>query len=286
MHKREMLRLLDRPGGRWALQAFTNALARRQLRPKAASVFWDGQMWLHRYDRDFFPDCTYYNYSINSASAWPTQKCKCEQTSEYFWFLLYRPKPGDVIVDIGAGRGEDAFAFSSAVGPTGRVLAVEAHPETFLYLRKTCEYNRFDNVRALNLAVSDAPGEVFIGTQDNWLANAITSIDSAGSYKVSAETLDNLFDREGFAQVDFLKMNIEGAETAALRGLERWRSRVRSACIACHDFLADSGGGDQLRTRAGVAAALKDMGFNLAFRDEAAEPWVRNHVYGVRIDLV
>ena len=282
MHKRAMLRLLDRPGGRWALQAFTNALVRRQLRSNAASVFWDGEMWVHRYDRDFFPDCNYYDYSINSASAWPTQKRKREQNSEYFWFHSYRPEPGDVIVDIGAGRGEDAFAFSRAVGPHGRVLAVEAHPETFLYLRKTCEYNRLENIRVLNLAISDTRGEVLISTGSDYVANALTAEPSAGSYRVHAETLDNLFDREGIARVDFLKINIEGAETAALRGLVRWYSRVGSVCIACHDFLADSGGGDQLRTRASVIAALQQMGFKVVLRDDAPEPWVRGHVDGFR----
>jgi hypothetical protein len=33
-----------------------------------------------------------------------------------------------------------------------------------------------------------------------------------------------------------------------------------------------------------VAAALKQMGFNVVFRDDAPEPWVRDHVYGVRTD--
>jgi FkbM family methyltransferase len=282
MQKRDMLRLLDRPGGRWALQAFTSALARRQLRSSAVSVFWDGEMWVHRYDRDFFPDSPSYSYSINSASTWPAQRRKREQNSEYFWFHTYRPKPGDIIVDIGAGRGEDAFAFSRAVGPQGRVLAVEAHPETFLYLRKTCEYNRLENVRVINLAIADAPGEVLISTAPDYLANAISTRPSPGSYPVPAETLDNLFDREGIARVDFLKMNIEGAETAALRGLARWCSRVSSVCIACHDFLADSGGGDHLRTRAGVIATLQQMGFNIVVRDDAPEPWVRGHVDGFR----
>jgi len=34
-----------------------------------------------------------------------------------YWFHVYRPREGDVIVDIGAGRGEDVYAFSLGVGP-------------------------------------------------------------------------------------------------------------------------------------------------------------------------
>lgn len=282
MNKRSMLRLLDRPGGRWALQALTNAIAKRKLGPHAGSVFWDGQMWLHRCSSDVFPDFPYYDYSIVSFSRWPTQVFEWEQNARSFWFHVYQPRPGDVIVDVGAGRGEDTFAFSRAVGPHGRVLAVEAHPETFVYLQKMVEYNRLDNVRALNLAVSDAPGEVFISTEADWQGNSITGVPSPGGHRVPADTLDNLLDREGLSRVDFLKMNIEGAEAAALRGLVRSQSRIRSVCIACHDFLAESGAGDHLRTRAGAIAVLQQMGFSIVVRDDAPEPWVRGHVHGFR----
>jgi hypothetical protein len=53
-------------------------------------------------------------------------------------------------------------------------------------------------------------------------------------------------------------------------------------CIACHDFLAESGASDHLRTRAGVIATLKQMGYKVVARDDAAEPWVRDHVHGTR----
>src|SRR5262245_5196542 len=56
-----------------------------------------------------------------------------------YWFHLYKPQAGDIIVDIGAGRGEDVYAFSQAVGETGHVIAVEPHPESFSILRRFCE---------------------------------------------------------------------------------------------------------------------------------------------------
>ena len=50
--------------------------------------------------------------------------------------LRYQPKPGDTVVDVGAGMGDDTLVFSRMVGPSGRVFSFEAHPDTFRCLQK------------------------------------------------------------------------------------------------------------------------------------------------------
>src|SRR4051794_16582602 len=47
------------------------------------------------------------------------------------------PRPGNTVIDVGAGIGDTTLAFASLVGPSGSVLAVEAHPRTFSCLRET-----------------------------------------------------------------------------------------------------------------------------------------------------
>ena len=50
--------------------------------------------------------------------------------------LRYQPKPGDTVVDVGAGMGDDTLVFSRMVGPSGRVFSFEAHPDNLRCLQK------------------------------------------------------------------------------------------------------------------------------------------------------
>jgi hypothetical protein len=56
---------------------------------------------------------------------------------------------------------------------------------------------------------------------------------------------------------------------------------TRHVCISCHDFLADGGGPDELRTKSFVIQFLTEHGFEIRTREDAAEPWTRDYVYGV-----
>ena len=80
-------------------------------------------------------------------------------------------------------------------------------------------------------------------------------------------------------------MNIEGAERLAIRGLEGIIERTRHVCIGCHDFLADDGGSEQMRTKELVREFLVEHGFRVTTRDDAADPWTRDYVYGVNVRL-
>jgi Methyltransferase FkbM domain len=96
-------------------------------------------------------------------------------------------------------------------------------------------------------------------------------------------TLDDVLERLGIVEVDLLKMNIEGAELAALRGFSRLAS-VRHVVIACHDYRATQGrGSDAMRTNAAVRTLIEGAGFEIFSRDNDPRPWVRDYVYGTRV---
>src|SRR5690349_4464594 len=102
---------------------------------------------------------------------WETRVEKYLRDANDYWFHVYKPQPGDVIVDIGAGRGEDVFAFSRAVGPGGRVFAVEPHPVSFAALQELCAASGLDNVTAVNYACVDRPASLQIETLPVWESN-------------------------------------------------------------------------------------------------------------------
>ena len=188
-----------------------------------------------------------------------------------YWFHEYRPQAGDVVIDVGAGIGEDAVVLSHLVGPEGRVHAIEAHPGTFGCLRSTVERSNLANVETHALAITRDKGTVMISSDAHHLSNSIVA--HGAGVAVDAMNLDEFIERSGHDRIDLLKMNIEGAERGAMMGLQKQAGRVRHLAISCHDFVAEAGGGDQFRTKDAVRARLGELGFDVTERDDAATPW-------------
>lgn len=196
----------------------------------------------------------------------------------------YEPRPGDVVVDIGAGIGEEVPTLARLVAPAGRLYCVEAHPRTFEFLRRTCELNQLHNVSLDNVAISDAPGEVTISDvgDDRNYANTIL-VDMEAGLRVPAMTLSDYFHTRAIEHTDLLVMNIEGAERLALEGMRDVVDRVRHVAIACHDFLADETGNEAMRTKRIVREQLSRYGFEVSDRPGDPRPWLRDFVYGRKV---
>jgi FkbM family methyltransferase len=239
--------------------------------------------WTRRVGRDFFPDGVRFEYTYANFDIWKRQADLFISQTKDFWLQQYRPKEGDVIVDVGAGRGEDTLTFSRAVGATGRVIAIEAHPLSFAILKNFCKLNRLTNVTPLHLALMDKPGTVrIIESASCWTMNAVDSGNGTSGVPVRAGTLDALCEAQKVDNIAFLKMNIEGAERYALLGAQAVMPRIRQICVACHDFRADMGHGEEFRTLAFVGRLLREHGFTLTSRPDDPRDYVRDHVYGLR----
>jgi FkbM family methyltransferase len=195
----------------------------------------------------------------------------------------YRPKPGDVIVDAGAGFGDELLVFAGLVGKKGRVIEIEAHPASFEGLSTLCRLNRLHQVTCVQAALLDAPGTVYITDLPQAFANSVVTGD--GTLPVPAVTLDDLLGRLEAPWVDFLKMNIEGAELQALRGFCNGLRRTRHLAIACHDFRADDGESHLFCTREAVTSLLQSHGFEILDVLRGTDPWERDYVYARSLSL-
>jgi len=275
------LRALDRSPFRPALRSLTTWYARR-LTGADVEVLYEG-MWIHRVGDLYCPDGPRFRYRTHRVRQWPKKVEQGVENARRWWLYRYEPKAGDTILDIGAGAGLDPLVFSRAVGPSGTVVAVEAHPQTFAAMEKFCEKNRLSNVICRHAAVADKPGQATIAGKAGSLGSRLDldGASKAGRQAVPAITIDDLCDERSLDRIDFLKMNTEGAERLAIQGMTRSVSRIRHVCIACHDFLAQADE-DWFRTRAVVVDFLREHGFDIVTRDDAPEPWVRDHVYGAR----
>ncbi|MGW0433352.1 FkbM family methyltransferase [Micromonospora sp. NPDC003197] len=273
------------------------------------SVRYYAGRWIHRY-----PDSVVVNTRIGGLS--PEGQ---DQAAQDVFLYDYQPRPGDTVIDVGAGVGGEVRLFSRLVGERGRVVSIEAHPTTFECLRRTVELNRLTNVTPVECAVVGTPGPVYLEDHpDRHIDNGLTS-DSTNGIAVVGRRLDEIMESLGVDHVDLLKMNIEGAELAVLEASLDVLKSVDHLTISCHDFLAErarlaaaaggderaaAAGGDERAAAAGgdegadwrgsaqdwrrtfgpVTALLRHAGFTVRTRPHDSRPWVRYYVYAARPD--
>jgi FkbM family methyltransferase len=131
-------------------------------------------------------------------------------------------KEGDVVVDLGANIGYFTLLAARLVGSEGKVYSFEPEPLNHGLLLKNIELNRYDNVVAMQKAVSDTSGQVkfFLDRKDTGAHSIYQSDDSREHIEIESVTLDEFFQDKNY-RVNVIKMDIEGAELAALAGMQR-----------------------------------------------------------------
>jgi FkbM family methyltransferase len=138
-----------------------------------------------------------------------------EAIEEYFKW--YRPKPGDLVYDMGAHCGVSTHALSRLVGMEGRVVCFEPDPGNFAILQRNIERHGLENVTALRAAISGQSGKLAFNAEGT-IGSGLSSLllrDSVGStVMVDAMTIEEAFER--FGTPAFCKIDIEGAELEAI----------------------------------------------------------------------
>jgi FkbM family methyltransferase len=150
-------------------------------------------------------------------------------------------RPGMVVADVGAHIGYFALTAAKIVGPYGRVWAFEPNPDSLRYLRRSAERNGLvERVTALPIAVSDATGtaEFHLAPGNRMSSGLFVKHDFERTVRVETGCLDDLVR----GAVDVMKMDVEGAEVRALRGMPRILRQLSTLCIECNPpFLRSSG---------------------------------------------
>jgi FkbM family methyltransferase len=130
-------------------------------------------------------------------------------------------KPGDVVLDIGANIGYYTLIFAKCVGPTGHVFAYEPEPGNFSLLRENVSTNGYRNVTLCQTAVSDRAGHnrLYLDEANAGDCRLYDSGDGRRAVGVETVRLDDCL--AAFpGKIGFVKMDIQGAEPAALRGMQ------------------------------------------------------------------
>jgi len=141
-------------------------------------------------------------------------------------------KKGDTAVDIGANAGYYTLLFSETAGETGHVYAFEPENANYRLLEKNIRLNKAANVSIEKAEVSDTNGFLtFYKSAGNAGGHSLFN-RSAGTktVMVKAFRLDD-YPALKEARIDFIKIDVQGAEPAALAGMKKILRRSRKLKI-------------------------------------------------------
>lgn len=156
-------------------------------------------------------------------------------------FYIHHLREGMVVFDVGAHVGEVTLLLSRFVGQSGQVHAFEASGETFERLQAICQLAGRRNLTLNHVALADREGVVKLHVYDRehsgWnslaerpLREYGIDIDPIGIEEVRAITVDAYCEQNGIAQIDLLKIDVEGAEYQVLEGACHMLAGKRILC--------------------------------------------------------
>ena len=135
-------------------------------------------------------------------------------------------RPGMTVVDVGANVGLLTRQFCQRVGKSGRVYAFEPDPLTFQFL----EFNTrsFKNKELTQCAVSDnqEPALLHLNLTSGTGNSLLNQGHSTESVPVVCTSLDEFLKQRDNPLVDVIKIDVEGAELSALRGMKQTAARL------------------------------------------------------------
>jgi FkbM family methyltransferase len=175
---------------------------------------------------------------------------------------------GMVVLDIGAHLGLYSLIAASRVGKTGTVYAFEPDPRTFPHLVGNIKGNQFEEqVTTVQKAVAEFSGEeaLFLDDSNLSVTALVPSNPSDVATRTACVTVDEFLPAD--ERVDVVKMDIEGAELRALRGMSRTIARASESLtlfIEVHPGALQAAGS----SGEGVVSALEGMGLRAQVIDE------------------
>ncbi len=146
-------------------------------------------------------------------------------------------KPGMTVLDIGAHCGFHTLVHSKSVGTRGRVLAFEPSRSNRKRLRVNLAMNFCRNVNVLPWALGEEEGSATLYVvEGNTVLNSLrpqANARSATPTRVAVRPLDMVLSEWRVENADFIKLDVEGAELAVLRGAARLIDTVPRPVILC-----------------------------------------------------
>lgn len=183
-------------------------------------------------------------------------------------FLKSVIKRGMKVVDVGSNIGYYTLIVADLVGSEGKIFAFEPDTENFRLLQKNISENNCQNVETVNLAVSDKAGtaRLFLSEENQGDHRIYNFGNKRQSIEVKTVSLDDFLKNQ---RIDFIKIDVEGAEPLVFAGMteilknnpqvlimmEFWPHGLRMAGFSPEIFLKN----------------IKDQGFAVYFSENSCK---------------
>jgi FkbM family methyltransferase len=168
-------------------------------------------------------------------------------------------KPGDTFVDVGANIGYFSVMASRLVGPSGKVVSIEASSAMFERLKDSLQRNSCSNTRPVRGAVSDSKGTIKLYLPDAEEGNCGlgSMVRETSTFEESpADTIGHWLLPEEIKTVRLMKIDVEGAESMVMSGLREILPLLPQNAEILAEISPDWGGSDQ------VFSLMEQAGFS------------------------
>ena len=150
---------------------------------------------------------------------------------EFYYFKTDSARP--VIFDCGSNIGMSILYFRKLY-PNARVVAFEAEPEIAALLDKNLKENDIKGVEIIDKAVWTDNNGILFGSES---ADSSSIYSNSEKKKIQSVRLKEYLLKED--HIDFLKMDIEGAETAVLNDCRYTLGHVQNLFVEFHSYLGN-----------------------------------------------
>ena len=136
-------------------------------------------------------------------------------------------KPGMRVIDLGAHIGYFTLLAARAVGPAGKVYSFECDPSNARFLRHNVALNGYgEAVRIVTKAAANHSGvaRFIIDSASSGRGSLALEREADNTIEVECTAVDDVIESQ--EQIGIVKIDIEGTEVDALRGMERTLSRM------------------------------------------------------------
>jgi len=154
--------------------------------------------------------------------------------------IIVKPQPGDYVIDAGGCWGDTALFFSHTIGQAGRVYTFEFIPDNVGIMARNFELNPelSNRVEIIQSPLGDSTGSPLFCSNRGPSSRVSNEKVNESDLQVFTLSIDDFVESKNIPKVDFIKMDIEGAELAALLGakntIEKYRPKL--AISLYHDL--------------------------------------------------